>query len=186
MVSSSPVQRVWTKKDPRGAHTPEVPSSRSDAPSPSSWWWVLRSRGTVRTGREDRIGFGSPPRLDCAWSEIVEAFFLRGFDSEFLRRRFQEPCAHDSVVVAVVLAEWRFSFRSAGMTMVCPIRYYFLCVGIFVGINLCDFDLNVRSRSWQCVLKRNRLPLSPFTRVWQPPPNYLGTFIFTHYILSWM
>ena len=34
----SPLSPTGRQKDPRSAHTSEVPSSRSDAPSPSSWF----------------------------------------------------------------------------------------------------------------------------------------------------
>ena len=71
-----------SKKDPRGARTPEVPSSRFDAPSPSSWWSVMRSRGTVRTGCEDRLG----SVRHYAQLELVKAHFLReiGYEVEIV------------------------------------------------------------------------------------------------------
>ena len=55
-----------TKKDPRGAHTSEIPSSRSDAPSPSSWSLVMRSGRTVRRGSGDRSWFGRPQAIKKA------------------------------------------------------------------------------------------------------------------------
>ena len=55
-----------TKKDPRGAHTSEIPSSRSDAPSPSSWSLVMRSGRTVRRGSGDRSWFGRPQEIKKA------------------------------------------------------------------------------------------------------------------------
>ena len=55
-----------TKKDPRGAHTSEIPSSRSDATSPSSWSLVMRSGRTVRRGSGDRSWFGRPQAIKKA------------------------------------------------------------------------------------------------------------------------
>ena len=55
-----------TKKDPRGAHTSEMPSSRSDATSPSSWSLVMRSGRTVRRGSGDRSWFGRPQAIKKA------------------------------------------------------------------------------------------------------------------------
>ena len=79
-----------SKKRPRGAHTqrsrPLVLTPHQLPPSGSE------GRGTVRTGREDRLVFGQFP---CVHIHLIAhdlkslSVFLRGFDSEFLRRRFQ-------------------------------------------------------------------------------------------------
>ena len=55
-----------TKKDPRGAHTPGIPSSLSDAPSPSCRCSSVRSRRTVRRGGEHRTWFGCPQAIKKA------------------------------------------------------------------------------------------------------------------------
>ena len=54
------------KKDLWSAHTPEIPSSRPDAPSTSSWCSPVRSRRTVRRGGEDRSWFGRPQAIKKA------------------------------------------------------------------------------------------------------------------------
>ena len=64
------------KKDLWSAHTPEVPSSRSDAPSPSSWSSPVRSRRTVRKGVEDRSWFGCPQAIKKAAGNAAQSGFL--------------------------------------------------------------------------------------------------------------
>ena len=79
----------------------------------------MRIRGTLRAGREDRLGSVCHPDL-IAHDLKSSKRFLRGFDSEFLRRRFQDTL--DALLLSPRLGSCHplrhcFLLRSTGVSL---------------------------------------------------------------------